>query len=192
MIYLKTSLFFLLAFVFHFTSFSQEKYESEKRITAQKVPAKSLNFIRSFAQNKKVRWYLEESLHTKSIEAKFKKNKRKFSVEFTTDGTLEDIEVSQKKGELPKNTMQTIKQQLSSNCSSFKIRKIQAQFLNITTKNKKVTPEKLLATKPNNFEIVLSCKKNRKLNLYEYLFSYTGTLVSKTRIISKNAINLEY
>src|SRR5690606_41633459 len=62
--------------------FAQQKYEKESRLNRNNVPAIAFNFIDSLNLKNRVKWYLEESLENKSVEAKFKKSGKKHSVEF--------------------------------------------------------------------------------------------------------------
>ncbi|MEZ4934623.1 MAG: hypothetical protein R2788_21160 [Saprospiraceae bacterium] len=75
---------------------AQVKYEKESRLKEKDVPSIALDFIDSLAVKKKVRWYLEEGFNRTSVEAKFKMDNRKYSIEFDTIGNLEDIEIQVK------------------------------------------------------------------------------------------------
>ena len=86
--------------LFPFTSTAQHKYEREQRISSEIIPQSAQNFIDSIGSDSKIKWYKEVSLNEVTFEAKFKHNKKKFSVEFDTLGTLQDVELAIKKGEI--------------------------------------------------------------------------------------------
>jgi len=73
--------------------FAQEKFEMESRLKQNDVPSNALNFIDSLSLKNKVKWYLEEGIERKSIEAKFKRSGKKHSVEFDILGNIEDVEI---------------------------------------------------------------------------------------------------
>jgi len=62
---------FILNFWKLFHNFiAQEKFEWKSRFKKNDVPIQSLNFIDSLSWSNKVKWYLEEGIERKSIEAK--------------------------------------------------------------------------------------------------------------------------
>ena len=78
----------------------QIKYEKEYDIEQKEVPRIALEFITKSGFEKHVRWYREESQDGTTIEAKSKKNRHKYSIEFDTSGKLLDIEKTVKMLEL--------------------------------------------------------------------------------------------
>ncbi len=174
--------------------FAQSKYEMEKRIKEEDVPTRALHFIDSLRLVKKVRWYLEKGFGRSSIEAKFKLNKKKYSVEFDTTGSIEDIEVQIKWDNLQPKSKDAITNILKEDCKKFKIRKIQIQYLG----SRAVLLEKIRDKHDsmNNiiirYEIVVRCSETKSVALFEYLFSETGEKLSVSEILIENASNLVY
>ena len=90
----KISVCFILVWMLPFNAMAQNKYEREHRILKSQFPEKALGLITDkLVGAKRVRFYKEIDSAKISYEAKFKKDKLRYSVEFDTEGTLEDIEV---------------------------------------------------------------------------------------------------
>ena len=92
---------------------SQQKYEKEYRITTEDLPTEALNYINAFPFDKKIKWYREEGLNTSSIEAKTRYKKQKYSIEFSNDGTLEDVEIKIPFKSIPAKTKSAITAELN-------------------------------------------------------------------------------
>lgn len=172
---------------------AQEKFEKEYRLKEDNVPGEALNYIRFAEINEKVSWYFEENLLGNSVEAKFKINKRKFSVEFDTHGFLQDIEIQIKWEEIDKEIRGVIYKELGFYFESFKIQKIQVQYIGV---DKKLLKELVVKQTANyermNYEIVVKGKKEGGSNLYELTFSEQGILLDTRKILFKNSDHLEY
>lgn len=187
--------FLILLILFSISTilFAQDKFEKESRIQPKDVPPRALLFIDSLNLKTKIKWYKEEGLVKESIEAKFKLNKVKHSVEFDTYGKIEDVEIIVNWEDLELDLKDSIFFQLNIDCLSHKIVKVQRQFLGsenellFQIKNRDVfEPLKI------RYEMIIRCKYEKKVDLFEYLFNYDGKLISRSRIIFKNSSHLEY
>jgi len=187
--------FLILLILFSISTilFAQDKFEKESRIQPKDVPPRALLFIDSLNLKTKIKWYKEEGLDKESIEAKFKLNKVKHSVEFDTYGKIEDVEIIVNWEDLESDLKDSIFFQLNIDCLSHKIVKVQRQFLGsenellFQIKNRDVfEPLKI------RYEMIIRCKYEKKVDLFEYLFNYDGKLISRSRIIFKNSSHLEY
>lgn len=186
--------FFFIVIMLIITSvFSQEKIEKESRLSVEKVPSEAKQFVASLMISNKIKWYLEEGLTTNSIEAKFKKDKQKYSVEFTTSGILEDVEIEIKWNALRKEVQKAIQNQLNLDCIKHKIVKIQIQYSGSTNAIiQKIIEQSSNANLTTNYEIVVKCKSDQGKELMEYLFDEKGNKIRVTKIIFKASSNLEY
>jgi capsule polysaccharide export protein KpsE/RkpR len=186
-------LILIISFYFSNSLLAQDKFEKESRIKVNEVPVKAANFIRSLELNSKIKWYQEEGLNRKSIEAKFKYQQQKYSVEFDTLGHIEDVEVEINWSEIEPTISQLVLKQLEKDCLGNKIIKVQQQFtdqendLNSLLKNKFVA-----ATIVSKFEIIVRCNTAEGVYLFEYLFNDKGQIESKFEIVFKNSSHLEY
>jgi hypothetical protein len=173
--------------------FAQDKFEEESRIKSEEVPEAARTFIDEIHVDKKVRWYCETGLDSKSIEAKFKKNKTRYSIEFDTTGIIQDAELEICWEDLAPLIRANISAELGEICAKYKTRKIQIQYtgeendllLCLAEKG----PTEKLTTK---YELIVKCKNKYKVDLFEYLFSEEGKLLASSKIVFKNSSNLEY
>jgi len=173
--------------------YAQNKIEKESRLKREEVVTKAVEYIDSLAEGEKVKWYLEEGIDNKSIEAKFELDKQKFSVEFDSIGNLEDIEIQLKWKDLSKPLQDTIQVYLGEVCKKFRIKKIQIQYSgNPTILLSKIQTDTIISGYQVKYEIVARCKNKDNVALYEYLFSETGQTLSVTQIVFKSSTNLEY
>lgn len=189
-------LFTVLVFFTCLSSLSgQDKYEKEYRISSELVPSSAVNYIEKFNFEKKVKWYREESLTLASIEAKTKRNKQRYSIEFDTTGQLQDLEIEIDFKTINPSAQKNICAALSQEFDRYKLEKTQRQYAGKATTilayflqaGMHISPEIKI-----QFEIVLEGKTADKVNLYECTFSQQGTLISKRRIVLRNTDILEY
>lgn len=174
-------------------TFAQEKIEKESRIDLTVVPKNAQSFISDLALDNKIKWYLEQGINQTTIEAKFKHNGKKYSVEFDSIGNIEDIEVEISWKDLEAGVKESIKKQLDLNCLKHKINKIQTQYLgnakNLSFLFKQNSNTQKLET---NYELIVRCNQENEVNLFEYLFNHQGKLISTSKIIFRNSSHLEY
>ena len=161
--------------------FAQNKYEKESRIKKESFPEKAYDLISTYLENaKRVRFYQELDSTKKSFEAKFKKGRLHYSVEFNAEGDLEDVEFVIREFDIPEDTWNTIKSYLSSNYPKLRIKKIQQQHPLTEDDPEKTVYEAFqnLMLPHINYEIIFSSKKERKFQSYEALFNAEGNLVN--------------
>lgn len=174
--------------------FSQEKFEKEDRIQAAKAPLRAVEFMDgAFVNANRIKWYAEENLKGKAIEAKVKKDGKLHSVKFDTLGNLKDVEVTVNFKTIPERTQAVIQSKLEALFSSFKIQKTQIQYLG----GESVLGELIVSGSPDsryttNYELVIRGKKNRKVEYYEIVFDELGAMIRNDRIIQKNTHHLIY
>ncbi|PKQ44699.1 hypothetical protein [Confluentibacter flavum] len=186
-------LLLIMACTYSCNLFAQEKFEKESRIKPNDVPVKALVFIDSLNFNNKVKWYKEEGLNRKSIEGKFKHNKVRYSVEFDTLGHVEDIEIEVNWKDLRDSLKDSIFFQLRTDCLKHKIVKVQKQYTGSESQLFSILKADInnlsLTTK---YELIVRCRQQNELDLFEYLFNDTGKLISTSKIVFKNSSHLEY
>ena len=186
-------LIFLIVFFVSYNLFAQDKFEKESRIKPKDVPSKALSFIDSLKMDTKVKWYLEEGLNKKSIEAKYKQNKVNYSIEFDSLGKIEDIEIEVNWGDLESSLRESISSQLQQNCSSHRIEKVQRQFTGSENDLFALLNTGIIFEHLNiNYEIIVRCKQLNEVDLFEYLFNNNGKLISTSKLVLKNSSQLEY
>lgn len=124
------SLLLLILVLFQFSIVnSQVKVEREHRIKKNQFPATAHDFIKEKLQDaKRIRFYKETDTTKIRYEAKFKKDKLYYNIEFDESGKLEDIEILIKELDVPEDSWSKITKFLNEKFIKFKIRKIQQQY----------------------------------------------------------------
>lgn len=173
--------------------YAQQKMEKESRISPRQVPANALQFMQSARIDSRIKWFLEEGIEKNSIEAKFKKDKTRYSIEFDTLGNIEDIEIEMRIDDLPAILRDSMSQKLGQDCQRYRPVKVQVQYTGkeaaLLAKMQSGTITRDIHTR---FEVVVNCRTNKGPELLEYLFSDKGETISVTQIIIKSSSNLEY
>ena len=187
--------YFLFIFLCLLTlhSISQTKFEKEYRLKEDQVPAKAINFVEPQKLDTKVKWYYEENFEGNSIEAKFKYDGRRYSVEFDTSGVLQDIEIEALPIERPGNLNKLILEQWDLNFKKYKYVKLQFQYSGAIKSFddflRSEDPEQDYTMK---YELVLKVRTEEGWKMYELLYDQDDTLERKSRIVFRNTDNLEF
>jgi len=171
----------------------QQKYEREVRIEQDSVPSKAIDYVAQLQFSSKIKWFKENGLKRTSFEAKTKSKGKKYSIEFNSDGILEDVEIIISKKKLPAEVYKNITQYLRKDLSKFKWGKIQIQYSgDPKAVQQKVVTGALSEGLIIRYELIVSCRLNKKYQKLEYLFSDTGAFVERKSILLPNTDNLEY
>jgi hypothetical protein len=171
---------------------AQTKYEREYRLrNTEALPAPAVAFLDTAAD--RIRWYYEENLLGNSIEAKFRLNGRRYSVEFDTLGHLQDIEVETELSDLLAITRETIHAYLQDTYQKYRIRKVQVQYSgrisSLAVFRQFTDPSDAYRTR---YELVVKGRNATGWQLYELTFDQTGEHLQTDQIILRNTDNLEY
>ncbi|WP_162533607.1 hypothetical protein [Dokdonia sp. Dokd-P16] len=160
------------------------KTEKEYRIKPELVPQKAKDFIATFTENKSFKWLQEVGDDGTSLEAKFRYKGQRYSVEFTKDGVLEDIEIVIGLGELPEETKQEITSYFTQEFDYFKVEKIQAQYNNTVKEIINRTAKNLVSSSPiPHYEVVVKTRNSsEKSKRYEVLFNEKGAFISRSQV----------
>lgn len=181
----------LLIFIFLYSPliYSQGiKQEKEKHIREDQIPDKINEILSSILNDaKKVKYYQETDGDHDSYEVKFLLYENRYSVEFSNDSKLEDVEVIVSINSLN----EVVKSNLNKYFDAFdkyNIVKIQEQFQSDSISDLKVI--KSVIEKENkiapNYEIIAHVKENRKWQTFEILFDNDGNEISK-RLVAKRS-----
>ena len=178
------------------TAQAQYKYEREHRIRKSQFPANALRFIEKKLEDaRQVRFYREVDSIKISYEAKFKLDRLRYSVEFDQQGRLEDVEILIREIDIPEESLQAIKEYLSTNFQKYRIRRIQQQYpvsdaepTAITLRN--AFQNLLLPT--NRYELIVAGRKDKGFNDYEILFNAEGEFLSIRKSLPANYDHVLY
>jgi len=165
------------------------KLERETFIAESEVPDRIHQLLElPIKEAKKVRYISEHDGKHDSYEVKFKLKERKFSVEFSKDAQLEDVEVDIKSHEIPTEPLLRIDSLLNS-FTKHRVHKVQKQFSSSILDEKTV-----IALSVDNkdectikFEMEVSVKCDGHWDDVEMLFGNDGILLSQRRIIKRES-----
>ena len=183
----------ILLLLIGFNAFGQQKFEKEFRVKEIDVPQVALEFVAELNFGKQIKWYKEIGLNKTSFEAKTKYKNKKYSIEFTPNGYLEDVEIEINKLDIPNNAFTEINTYLTSKFNKFAFVKIQIQYLGSNANMiqfLKFENNKTLIT--TQYECVITAKMDGTYKTFELLFSENGQFINKKEIITRNAAHLEY
>lgn len=174
-------------------AYSQDKLEREYRIKQSEVPAKALKYVESSFENIKMKWYGEDNLNGKAIEAKGKRQGNLYSIKFSTNGDLQDIEMVIKFNSIPGNAKTAIEKNLQNRFSKFRVQKAQIQWLGKEADLAAlINGERVPGAYTTNYEITFQGTKDRRTDYYEILSNDKGELIRESRIVQRNNHHLIY
>ncbi len=189
----KTAVILISLYISSINVTGQKKYEREYDLKKENVPGMAITFMDSCCPNSKVKWYGEESLTGKTIEAKINYKGSLYSIEFDTSGYIQDVEKKTGIDDIPKNARLAIVNKLDSIFSKHKIEKVQVQWVGYNQALYELI-EKRNSTLPytTNYEIVVKGRKGKSTKMYEVLFSMDGVILRVSEIVQRNSDNLDY
>jgi hypothetical protein len=174
-------------------STAQDKVEREYKIQRAKVPQKAQDFIYEtgiLLPKTGVNWYREVSATGETVEAKFKQNNHRHSIEFSESGDLEDVEIEIPFAEVRRSIQASVEHALDSAFVKWKIKKIQRQWVgDPETMTKAIQTLSRSEGLEENYEIVIKGQSENTKSYFEALFNEEGELVRKSRII-QNSIDI--
>lgn len=172
---------------------AQLKYEKETRMNSEEAPKEALKFIERLEGTSKEKWYSEENLDGKAVEVKLKRNGDDYSIKFTTEGDLIDVERRIRWKQIPRETAEEIIEELYEEFDKVRWEKIQIQFigdcddiLEFLNENDEEDDIDIY------YEIEFQGKKEGSYSLYEYRFDDEGEIEKRSRILPRNTDNLEF
>lgn len=190
---MKAFLVVFVLFTFSLLLQGQNKFEKETRVKEKYVPEKARDFVHQLELGTRVKWYLETGINSVSYEAKTKRNKRLYSIEFDDYGSFEDIEIVIDSSEVPEEVYRNIIQLFDSAYQKHKITRMQFQY----SGDERLVIESVKNNTTINgitirYEVVVSVKTEGKFQLIEYLFSDNGSFLKRAEIVMYNTDNIEF
>lgn len=174
---------------------AQNKYEREFRIKKSQFPEKALAYIDTELQEARhIRFYQETDSAKISYEAKFKKDRLKYSVEFDEDGTLEDIEILIEPVDIPDEALANIKRHLEDTFTKHRIRRLQQQYP-VTDKDAKTVVKEAfqnLMLPYIKYELIVAGKKEQGYEQFEILFDAGGNFEKSRKSLPPNYDHVLY
>lgn len=174
---------------------SQDKYEREFRIRKSQFPTAALDVMESELQEvKRLKFYKETDSAKTSFEAKFKKDRLWYSVEFDEKGHLEDIEVLIKEVDIPSDALAKMITYFESQFSKYRIKRIQQQY----PANREQLKETFRNAFQNlllpslNYELIVAGKVDKNYFDYEILFDAEGNFKKIRKSLPPNYDHVLY
>lgn len=175
---------------------AQSKMEREFRIKRSQFPKKTAALLKDHLQKvKQVRYYKEVDSVKVSYEVKFKKDRLHYSMEFSEDGHLEDIEVSVEQLDVPNETWDNILGHLERDSVKYRIIKIQQQYPVSNDRAEATTIKNAfqnLMLPYINYEVMVSKKGNNGFRDYEILFDAEGHFIRSRKSLPPNYDHILY
>jgi len=176
--------------------FAQYKYEQEHRIKKEQFPTKAQEILDQHLENvKRLKFYKETDSVKISYEAKFKKDKLWYSMEFDASGNLEDIEIIIKPVDIPSDVLTNISTYFNKTYEKHRIKKIQQHYPTSETESSKQTIRNAfqnLLLPTIRYEIVVAGKKDNNYLEYEILFDAQGSFKNSTQRLAPNYDHVLY
>jgi len=174
-------------------TFGQKKFERESRIKEKELPKNMVEKLKPYLNNvKRLKYYEEFDGSSTSYEAKFIYYDNKFSVEFSNEGDLQDVEVIRCFEELPHTVQNNIVEYLYPN-NNFKIKKTQKQFSGSGPDQQII--EDALANIDNDtirYELIVEVQPEKNWSEFEMLFDADGKFISKKLVIQREEDHVLY
>jgi len=178
---MKTKTLLILIFISQFV-FSQTKNEKEERITESEFPETAIEVIKNLPDDcKRLKFYKETDGEKQSFEVKFKHKRKRYSLEFSEDGVIEDLEVLTKFKTINEEKKSIIEGYFKSSFNKYKLIKVQKQFVYHEKLDPLTFANDILdntSTEAPNFEIIAEVKTNKKRDIREFTFDESGTFVN--------------
>ena len=174
---------------------AQNKYEREYRIKKSQFPEKALELISTKLEDaRRVRFYKETDSTKVSYEAKFKKDRLHYSVEFDEDGVLEDVEILIKSIDIPDDSYSLMTKYLEKKFNRYRIRRMQQQYPvganPIETTLRNAFQNLMLPT--IKYELIVSGKGDSGYEQFEILFNANGAFEKIRKSLPPNYDHVLY
>jgi len=185
----------LVMLLFQGTLCAQNKYEREFRIRKTQFPEKAIGFIEDRLNDaRKIRFYKETDSAKVSYEAKFKKDRLRYSIEFDQDGKLEDIEILIKEVDIPEDSFKNITLYLQKEFKKYRIRRMQQQYPLVDNNTEKTLENAFqnIILPSINYEFIVAGKKDKKYEQYEVLFNASGNFIKLRKSLPPNYDHVLY
>jgi hypothetical protein len=184
---------FLILLCFGQLVLSQTKNEKEERVLLSDFPVAAQKIIKTLPKHcKRINFYKETDGEKLSFEAKFKYKGKRYSLEFSSQGNIEDIEVLTKFKTLEDSIKTKIKNYFKSSFTKHKLIKIQKQYVFDSQLEPSQFINKVLSQVDNmkpSFEIIAEVKAKKQRHLREITFDNHGAFISFRTI---NATSYEH
>jgi hypothetical protein len=187
---------FLFLLALPFLGLSQAKYEREFRIKESQFPVVALENAQPYLDGvKRLRFYKEIDSSRQSFEIKFKKDRLHYSVEYSSSGVLEDIEVTIRQNDIPNESWDAIIRHLSNFADTYKVRKIQQQYPRDAFATDSATFRNAfqnLLLPEMRYELMIQARKGKTYKEFEILYDSGGGFLQMRESLPPNYDHVLY
>jgi hypothetical protein len=183
----------MVAWVLWTPCMGQKKYEREYNIKPGAVPRKAMEFVTSSFTKPKVHWYREESLTSKTIEAKLIFSGKRYSIEFDEAGNIQDVEILTSINSMSENGRRNVEDTLSATFSRYKIVKTQVHWQGSADSLKaSINQNRAVNGVLIRYELIVKGSRGKIEKYFEVLAESDGRIVRIDEIMQRNTDNLIY
>jgi len=180
-------------------SFAQDlKEEVENSIDKDEMPASALDALEDFLEDQIVtdaNYYRETDGETTTFEAKLYWHDYQYSIEFTDEGLLLDIEQLIEFNEVPEGIQGHITQIMEEQFSRFRMTRVQRQYISDEEdEDGEDVIEDFLENDMDDlivrYEIEVEGQNRSEMGSFEMLFDPEGELIQRRRIVRRSIDNI--
>jgi len=188
----------LLSFVLSTTAFAQsEKNEMERAVGRDEIPENALELIDEFWPDLQgIKYFLETDGNLTTYEAKLDWGGDQFSIEFSTDGYVLDVEKLISFETIPESVRNAITSHLDSQFDRYRLTRIQQQFIARDEDDEDDSDfiDDILEGDAEDYEIryeiVLDGQNKQELGSFEKLYSNSGSILEKRKVVRRSLDNI--
>lgn len=188
----------LVSIGFSATAHAQsEKNEVERSVNRNDMPDKVLSLIDEFWPNLRgIKYYEQTDGDDTTFEVKLEWQGDQYSIEFSTEGAIMDVEKLISFQDIPEPTRDAINRDLESQFNKYRLMRIQIQFLAADEDDEDDSDfiDDILEEDADDYEIryeiELDGENRRELGSFEMLYGESGTLIEKRRILRRSLDNI--
>jgi hypothetical protein len=180
------------------SAFSQsEKNEIERSIDRNDMPDKILALIDEFWPDLRgIKYFEQTDGKETTYEVKLEWQGDQYSIEFSTEGAVQDVEKLIEFGDIPEPARGSITRDLDEQFNKFRLTRIQLQFIAADKDGVDDSDfiddilEKDADDYEIRYEIELDGENRRELGSFELLYDEFGKLIEKRRIVRRSLDNI--
>lgn len=192
----KFSLVFTFILFYVITASAQKNYEREHRILRSQFPEKALGYVQEkMGDAKRIKFYKEIDSAKVSYEAKFKKDRLWYGMEFDTEGSLEEIEFMIKPVDIPDDSFTKINAYLDQRFKKRRVRRMYQKYpvsMEESTETTVSNAFQNLLLPSIKYEFIVSGKKESTYEQYEFLFDAEGNFEKMRKSLPPNYDHVLY
>ena len=173
------------------------KDEVERSISRDEMPAKSVALIDEFWPDLDgVKYFIETDGTLTTFEVKLEWRGAQYSIEFSTEGYVLDVEQLISFDAIPETAGNKIIRDLESQFRSYRVTRIQRQYIERDEDDEDDADfiDDILEEDAEDYEIryeiVLDGENREELGSFELLYSDSGSLIKKRRILRRSLDNI--